>query len=262
MAMARAHRHQEVEINYLEYGEATYLIGGRLAHVREKRLSFFWGAIPHQLLSLSIGASGFWYVTVPLAWVLSWELPPRVLKRLMDGQLQGDERPRPGDPGRLTEWLDALNDPDPRAQKPVMLELEARFRRFALDSPRSTALARQVPSSAAALGRVERLARFIVEHYLEPLTLADIAGAVGVHPNYAANLFRRHCGQTLLQCLTQHRLAHAQRMLATSDEKVIDIAFASGFGSLSRFHEAFIAKCGVAPAAYRRRLSGQEGFQA
>ena len=50
---------QDVEINYLESGEATYLIGGRLAPVEAGGFCFFWAAVPHQLLLAGPGSRGF-----------------------------------------------------------------------------------------------------------------------------------------------------------------------------------------------------------
>lgn len=253
VAMRDPHRHDEVEANFLESGELTYLIGGRLVRLPAGRFAFFWAAVPHRLIEASDAARGFWFVTVPLAWVLSWELPPKLLGQMLDGELLCDAAPHAADAARLAEWQEALDGRDRRRDRPAVLELEARFRRFALDQPDGQATRAPV---AHGHSRVERLARFIVEHYREPIALADIAAAAGLHPNYAANLFRRRCGQTLLQCLTQHRLAHAQRLLATTDAKVIDVALESGFGSLSRFYEAFARARQETPAAYRARFAG------
>jgi len=62
----------------------------------------------------------------------------------------------------------------------------------------------------------------------------------------------------LLKYVTQHRLSHAQRLLVTTDDLVVNIALKSGFGSLSRFNEAFRQAFGCTPREYRRnhRISG------
>jgi AraC-like DNA-binding protein len=65
------------------------------------------------------------------------------------------------------------------------------------------------------------------------------------------SLFRKTFGMTLIDCVTQHRLSHAQRLLAVTDEKSVDVAIASGFNSLSRFNEAFKKSCGCSPRQYR-----------
>ena len=82
--------------------------------------------------------------------------------------------------------------------------------------------------------------------------MQQIGDYVKLHPNYAMNLFQKTFGTTLINYLTQHRISHAQRLLATSDQSITDVAFNSGFNSISRFNEAFRRACGCAPRAYRR----------
>jgi AraC-like DNA-binding protein len=43
--------------------------------------------------------------------------------------------------------------------------------------------------------------------------------------------------------------------LATSDESIADVAFNSGFNSISRFNDAFRRACGCSPRDYRRTHS-------
>jgi AraC-like DNA-binding protein len=76
---------------------------------------------------------------------------------------------------------------------------------------------------------------------------------VGLHPNYAMGLFQNAFGTTLIEYLTHHRISHAQRLLATTDEKIVEVAFSSGFSSISRFNEAFRRECGCSPREYRRK---------
>lgn len=64
-------------------------------------------------------------------------------------------------------------------------------------------------------------------------------------------LFKRVFGTTLIDHLTHHRIFHAKRLLTTTDQKIVDVAFSSGFSSISRFNEAFRRACGCTPRAYR-----------
>jgi len=83
------------------------------------------------------------------------------------------------------------------------------------------------------------------------LTIETIGREVGLHPNYAMSLFRKAFGTTLIDYLTQHRVSHAQRLLATTDQKIVDVALNSGFGSISRFNDAFRRACSCSPRDYR-----------
>jgi AraC-like DNA-binding protein len=95
------------------------------------------------------------------------------------------------------------------------------------------------------------MACFIAQHYTERLTVQEISDFVRLHPNYAMNLFHRTFGTTLIDYLTQHRVSHAQRLLVTTDAKIADIAFHSGFCSISRFNDFFRRRCGCSPREYR-----------
>jgi AraC-like DNA-binding protein len=85
------------------------------------------------------------------------------------------------------------------------------------------------------------------------VTAEQISKAAGLHPNYAMALFKKALGLTLIDCVTQHRVSHAQRLLATTDEKIIEVGLNSGFASMSRFHEAFKRACGCSPKEYRNK---------
>jgi AraC-like DNA-binding protein len=102
------------------------------------------------------------------------------------------------------------------------------------------------------LSRVEEIARYVAQNYTRPLSLEEIGREVNLHPNYAMNLFRRSFGATILEYIIQHRLSHAQRLLATTDRLILDVALDSGFGSLSRFNEAFKKAFGCTPRDYRK----------
>jgi AraC-like DNA-binding protein len=108
--------------------------------------------------------------------------------------------------------------------------------------------------STIGLQRVERMAKCMAERFQENLTVSEIAKAAGVHPNYAMPLFRRHCGVTIRDYLLQYRITHAQRLLLTTDDKVIDVALASGFSSQSSFYAAFVRQVKTTPQAFRRRV--------
>ena len=109
---------------------------------------------------------------------------------------------------------------------------------------------------SATLATVEAMAAFMTRRFRDDLSVADVADHVSLHPNYAMRLFRRHMGMTLIDYLTRQRVAEAQRRLLISDGPVLNIAFDCGFGSASRFHDAFRRTTGTTPGAFRRGESG------
>jgi AraC-like DNA-binding protein len=136
--------------------------------------------------------------------------------------------------------------------------MEARLKRLAVSQPQSTAQAaqqkakhRSVALHDGGLNKVEQMACLVAQRYTEPLTVDQIGKEVGLHPNYAMSLFKKTFGTTLIDYLTHHRISHAQRLLATTDRKIVDVAFNAGFNSISRFNEAFRRACGCSPREYR-----------
>lgn len=99
----------------------------------------------------------------------------------------------------------------------------------------------------------ERMTTFVAAHYQRPIRVADVAGAAGLHPNYASALFREVSGQSIVEHVTQYRVAHAQRLLITGTLPILEIMYDAGFRSSSRFHSAFVRACGVSPGQFRRR---------
>ncbi len=258
--MPTFHRHKEVEMNWVASGEMTYLFGGARRVVGPGRLTVFWAALPHRVTHLAPGTQ-FYCVHLPLTLVLRWRLPGGLTERLLGGEMVQEPEAVGSDKLLFEQWRADMADPAPEARHNVHLELEARLCRLARRlAPAGPSVA--LPADARTVGKVEEvskveeMAAWMGEQYAEGITAADVARAAGLHPKYAMALFRRCCGMTLGDYLTQQRLSQAQRLLVTTDMKIIDVAFAAGFGSVSRFYEAFTRACGQSPRTYRAGLNG------
>ena len=253
--MRRPDHHNEIELNMLSSGWVTYLLGGRKVRIEPGHLSAFWAAIPHQIIDYGRGTE-YYVATIPLAWFLQCKLPERMTQPLMSGEVLSEAQPvRAGfDTALFAQWEADLQSTREEAKDLVMLEIEARLRRFALTLPSPTAQKKRnlyLSLQSGSLNKVEQMACLVAQRYTESLTVAEISQSVKLHPNYAMNLFKKAFGTTLIDYLTHHRVSHAQRLLVTTDEKIVDIAFSSGFNSISRFNEAFRRARGCTPREYR-----------
>jgi len=253
--MGVIHHHHEVEMNYVFKGGVTYLHRGSMRVLGPKQLALFWGSTPHSLMRVEPGTELAW-ITVPLAWVWAWGLPEKFVRELMEGNWWFGPASF-GKRFQLRAWVKELDHPTRPQQRRLLLELEACFLWLAdqVESKVAQPAARWGEGeSTAGLQRVERMARCMAERFQENLTVAEIAKSAKVHPNYAMPLFRRHCGVTIRDYLLQYRITHAQRLLLTTDDRVIDVALASGFSSQSSFYAAFVRLVKTTPQAFRRRV--------
>jgi AraC-like DNA-binding protein len=146
----------------------------------------------------------------------------------------------------MRRWVALLAQADDESRRIVLLEAEARLRRLALTCETSAS-----PQSSGHSSTVERAIRLIAKRFMEPLSVPTLASELGLHPNYLSALFRRETGQTLSRYLTEYRLAHACALLVGTGGKIIDIAYAAGFGSVSQFHTMFHRYRGCSPRHYR-----------
>lgn len=250
--MERPDHHNEVEINFLESGTVTYLLGGRKVTLTAGYVSVFWAAVPHQIIDFGDEPSYF-VATIPLPWILQWRLPAALLNPLLAGELivEPSGRRTAFDTQLFAQWENELQQPNSPLAPSVQLEMRARLVRLAANVPERPAR-RPRHSTANGLSKVERMACFVAQNYLEKISVQRVANVVGLHPNYAMNLFQAKLGTTIVDYITKHRVSHAQRLLATSDAKINDVAAESGFASISRFNIAFRKTCGCSPREYRR----------
>jgi AraC-like DNA-binding protein len=255
--MRRPDHHNEIELNLLQSGWLIYLLGGRKVKIEAGKLSVFWAAIPHQIIEF--GTETEYYVaTIPFAWFLQCKLPDNFVQPLLHGDTLSEptrDRSRT-DQHLFAQWDEDLSKKQKESETIVMMEMHARLLRLAsglpaLPSPTGKARNRHLALNDGGLNKVEQMACLIARQYSEPLTVEDIGKAVGLHPNYAMSLFKKAFGTTLIDYLTHHRISHARRLLATTNEKIVDVAFSSGFNSISRFNETFRRACGCSPREYR-----------
>ncbi len=249
--MAAPHTHPDIEVNYLFSGSFSYLHGGAIVPVEAGRFTVLWGGVPHQTLPPGIRDEGIW-ITVPIGWLLQWRLPNDLSDRLLRGEIIAGPHDV-ADRSLLERWQADAVSADPGRQRVLQLELEARFHRLALGMPAATRPSGRGSGDAGA-GQIVRITRFIAEHYHEPLSIGAIAAHAGLHPKYLMRVFKQQCGASIWEYLTRLRVAHAQRLLITTDMKVLDVAMESGFSSVAPFYIAFASHThGLRPLDYRRR---------
>jgi AraC-like DNA-binding protein len=251
--MTAAHTHSNIELNFIQGGRLVYLHGGVRRTVEAGRLAVFWAGVPHQTISVGELAEGIW-VQLPLAWLLQWKPPRDFAGRLLAGEFFQFEYP----PELPERWLKDFEHRDDDSQSVLLLELHATLARLALSLPvgQSGKLAATESTTATTGGdlHISRTTAFIAAHYHdENLTIDDIARVVNLRPHYLTTLFKRRCQVNLWEYVTRLRVSHAQRLLVTTDLRVLDVAMESGFSSLAPFYNAFARYCGLRPLTFRKR---------
>jgi AraC family transcriptional regulator len=84
------------------------------------------------------------------------------------------------------------------------------------------------------------------------LSMAEIAAAVGVHPDHLSRTFSEHYGYTMGEYLRRQRVERARRLLTETDRQLADVAYATGFADQAHFSRVFKRLTGTTPGAYRK----------
>ncbi|RYD43747.1 MAG: helix-turn-helix domain-containing protein, partial [Verrucomicrobiaceae bacterium] len=99
---------------------------------------------------------------------------------------------------------------------------------------------------------VVRMVRHIVENIADPLSAESIANVVGLHPNYATNLFTKVMRIPVQKFVIRMRLIRARSLLFDGSLSVANVAFQSGFVSQTQFYEHFRKAYGMTPSQMRK----------
>lgn len=99
---------------------------------------------------------------------------------------------------------------------------------------------------------IDHTIRKIRQDPTQPWTLVDIARQAGMHPSYFSAKFHTHTGQTLTDFLAALRVERAKHLLAYTGLPISEIAFSSGFRSISQFNRVYKKLTGHPPRTDHR----------
>lgn len=99
--------------------------------------------------------------------------------------------------------------------------------------------------------RVQKVQRYITQHYREEIRLRTLADMVGMTPVSFSRFFKLRTGKTLSDYVIDLRLGFATRMLVDSTRTVAEVCYDCGFNNLSNFNRMFKRKKGCSPTEFR-----------
>ena len=99
--------------------------------------------------------------------------------------------------------------------------------------------------------------KFIKEHSVEELSLNKVAKAAGVSRNHFSEKFKQVTGINFVEYVARTRFENACDLLRNPNLRISEIAFATGFQSLSQFNRVFKRISLKSPSQYRDELSGR-----
>ena len=98
---------------------------------------------------------------------------------------------------------------------------------------------------------VFRIVEYLCGRYREPVTLDQLAKALGVSRYTVSRIFSEKIGCGFPEYLNRLRLGEAESLLASTQASITEISFRCGFETPRTFNRAFSKRHGITPREYR-----------
>ncbi len=107
-------------------------------------------------------------------------------------------------------------------------------------------------NSSDTYNKVQQACSYIIENCTKAITQQEAADHVSFSTYYFSRIFKEYTGESFNVFLTRHRLEHAVKLLTSDNISITDVAFMSGFQSISNFNKVFLKEMKCSPKEYRK----------
>ena len=104
-------------------------------------------------------------------------------------------------------------------------------------------------------GIVSGVLKYIASNYNKDISLNDISKHYNVNFSYLSRTFKKYTGFTYCNYLNQYRVKEANKLLSSTNKKIVEIALECGFNSSNNFCKCYKKIMGFSPVTYRKFMS-------
>lgn len=260
------HWHDEVEFQYIQKGHAYITCDEDNFAVSEGDIVFINQAVRHFITPAGDNGVVISSVVVNPSFILGFgqlELENRYVTPIIANQtfnhlhIACGNSLHPHFLPHLTQLI-ALNKEHPAGyellSKACILQL---WNLLYSQLPSGTATASRLSARTANQDaqRTKQAMLYIQEHFMEPVTLDDIADSILVSKSECCRCFRRAAGLSPVEYLMRYRITESARFMhRKTHESISEIAGAVGFNNASYFNKVFKKYMGCTPTEYRQSL--------
>ncbi|MBN2159658.1 MAG: AAA family ATPase [Spirochaetes bacterium] len=102
--------------------------------------------------------------------------------------------------------------------------------------------------------KLQKAVEYINNNYTSDISREGLASYVGIHHDNLGKYFKIYFGKKISDYINELRIHRAAEILRDTDDKIVNVAFSSGFGSISTFNKAFRQIMKISPEIYRKNL--------
>lgn len=94
---------------------------------------------------------------------------------------------------------------------------------------------------------------YLHSHFRENPSLSTISELVHYSPTHFSHVFHKKIGKSYNDYLNELKVTYAKQLLTTTNLKVIDVGYQSGFNSYNNFYSTFKQHTNLSPAEYKKK---------
>ncbi len=134
-------------------------------------------------------------------------------------------------------------------------QYEAMLRLLTVFAQHLSTLSNQLMVSAEPVESplVARAKMFIAQHQDEEVSLRQVAAAVNTSAFYFCKMFKQATGLTFTDYLARTRIEKVKNLLLNPHKRISEVAYETGFQSLSQFNRVFRRVTGRSPTVWRAK---------
>lgn len=253
------HWHDELQISYVTKGKVHFSVNSKDYIVSQGESLFIRSRCLHS--ARPIGEDEAEYICIDIHPVLIYGLPNgRIRTQYVDPFLNRDCMEALHFNGQST-WHKDVSENILRiisfaqnCEYGYELEMQTCACRIWLDMIRNVrnACAEEPSTPATDRQRMQLLIQYIHDHYMDKITLNDIALAANISTGECCRIFKRNMRISPVEYLINFRVAQSISLLVDTEKSISEIAQISGFGSSSYYTVRFKKLVQCTPIEYRR----------
>ncbi|WP_026478367.1 bifunctional transcriptional activator/DNA repair enzyme AdaA [Alkaliphilus transvaalensis] len=102
------------------------------------------------------------------------------------------------------------------------------------------------------LDLIKKAIDILNKEYTNEIRLEAISRQLGVSGNHLGKLFKMNTGKTIIQVVKEIRVEKSLEILMQHNKNILEVAYMTGFKSLSNFYKCFKELKGCTPKEYQR----------
>jgi len=248
------HYHPEYELTYMVRGSGKRLVGDSYENFDEGDLDLLGPSLPHTWFTEKRSKENY------RAFVIQFSL------NFIEPMLQYTEM---ADIRKLLKKADKGLRFSTQKSKELSVHLYQILHNKGVDSITSLLLLLQKLSNSRTISlatpgfrpikgnqnqqRINIVFQYVQQQFKNGISLREAASLIHLSQSAFCKFFKRISGKTFSDYVNDIRIAHACQLLIESDMLIEQIAYESGFDSLTYFNRIFLKKKETKPGSFRKR---------